>query len=272
MRLGMMRFCASWGTRPTSAVTALLQPSSIAPSKSGVCTRTTSVPASSCGTLALDIGEIAGKILAARLDQRRRAHADQLRLGAVFQIEDRFLEIIGATEHGRHFVHGGGLQRNRLLEVAHEQHHREGRAALAAVKQRHGGIDAEKGKGGAERLRGLQRIDRRRLLNGCDRRHRRVLSTPPCRSRRRRRTSCGDERGNGRRDSSAGIRRLGRGSPPDQMPIGIPRRRLAHLLPDRIVNGQGDAFDQLDHAVIAGIGENALLVDVEPGHLRLQAR
>ena len=134
-----------------------------------------SVP-SSIGAARLDRSHIAGEVLAARLDQRRRADPDQFRLRASLQVEDRLLQMVGAAEDRGDLVHRRGLQRDRLLEVTHEQHQREGRATLAAVEQRHGARDAEIGEGGAERLRGLQRIDRRRLGDWENRSHARPLA------------------------------------------------------------------------------------------------
>ena len=124
----------------------------------------------------LDGGELSAKVLAARLDERSGGDADQLRLGAGLQIEDRLLEVVGAAEDGRDLVHRRRLERDRLLEVADEQDQREGRAALRAVEQRHGALDAEIGEGRAERLRRLQRIDAGGLGDGNDLRHQGLLT------------------------------------------------------------------------------------------------
>ena len=105
-----------------------------------------------------DRGEIGGEVLAARFHQRRGADADQLRVGAGPDVEKSLFEVIGTAEHRRYLVHRRRLDRDGFLEMADEQHQREGRAALAAMEERHGPFDAEKGIGGAKRLRRLQRI------------------------------------------------------------------------------------------------------------------
>src|ERR1035438_5449219 len=52
--------------------------------------------------------------------------------------------------------------------------------------------------------------------------------------------------------------------------LDFPRRRPSYLLPYRIVQSFVDFVNQIDHSVISGVSVVALLVDVEPGHLRFQ--
>ena len=72
------------------------------------------------GALRKDEAEIALEILAARLGQRRRADADQFWIHALLEIEQRFLDMVCATQNGGDLVHRCRLQRDRFLEVTHE--------------------------------------------------------------------------------------------------------------------------------------------------------
>jgi len=84
-----------------------------------------------------DEPEIAVHVVALGFGQAGGGDADDLRLGAVPDIQDGLLDVVHAAEDGGRLVHGGGLERNVFPEMAHEQHQAEGGAALRAVQCRH---------------------------------------------------------------------------------------------------------------------------------------
>ena len=56
--------------------------------------------------------------------------ANQVGLRPFGDVEDSLLHVLQPTEHGGNFAHGGGLQRNGLAEMPHEEHQAERRTAL----------------------------------------------------------------------------------------------------------------------------------------------
>ncbi len=115
--------------------------------------------------------EIALHIVALGLGESGRAHADDGRARLGVDVHHRLLDVLEAAQHGGNLAHGGGLQRNRFLEVAHEQHHAERRAALRAVQDRHGVGQSHEGQRAADGLAHLERVDRAGLLGVAHRGH-----------------------------------------------------------------------------------------------------
>ena len=185
--------------------------------------------------------EVADHVVLAGRGQRRAAQADQLGLGALVDGLDRRLDIVGATENGGDLRHRRGLQRDRLAEMADQHDQGKGGAALAAMEQRQGAVDAEKGQRRAGRRADRQRVDRRRLARHDNR---------------------GFDPRVGRVPGGGGRGGVGRAAGP--------RRRAADFRPYRVVQAEVDAAHQLDHAVIAGKGVMPLLIDVDPGDLGLE--
>ena len=133
--------------------------------------------------LGADQLDIAIHVVTLGLGHAGGTDADNLRLGAIEDIEHRLFDIFQPAEHGRHLAHGRGLQRNGFLEVAHEQHQAKRGAALRAVQQRHAAPQPHEGERAADRLAHLQRIDRAGLFGGNELRHVVILTRPPPGSR-----------------------------------------------------------------------------------------
>ena len=69
-----------------------------------------------------------------------RADRDDIRLGAIGDIDHGLLDVVLAAQDGGRLVHGGRLQGNRFAEVAHEQYQAERCTALRTVHERHAAI------------------------------------------------------------------------------------------------------------------------------------
>ncbi len=85
--------------------------------------------------------------------------------------------VLVRAHHGGDLIHRGGLQRDGLAKVAHEVHLAEGGTTLRAVHHRDRAMDAEEGQRRADRLAGLERIHRERLVAFQDFGH--VMLLPP---------------------------------------------------------------------------------------------
>ena len=81
--------------------------------------------------------DVALDVIALGFGDAGRADADDLRLGALVDVENCLFDILVTAEHGRDFAHRRGLQRHGFLEMPHEQGQPERGAALRAVQQRH---------------------------------------------------------------------------------------------------------------------------------------
>ncbi len=79
--------------------------------------------------------------------------------GALADVEQRRLYVLVAPHDGGDLVHGRGLQRDRFLEVAHQQHQAERGAALRSVHHRHAGVQPQEGEARTQRLAHLERVD-----------------------------------------------------------------------------------------------------------------
>ena len=68
--------------------------------------------------------------------------ADDIRIALVAQGTQAFDHVFIGVHHRGDVIHGGGLQRDGLAEVAHEENLAEGGAALRAVHHRDGPAQA----------------------------------------------------------------------------------------------------------------------------------
>jgi hypothetical protein len=110
-------------------------------------------------------------------------NTDQRRRALFTEHAQTFDDVLVGTHDRRHLVHRRRLQRDRFAKVAHQKHLAKGRAALRSVQHRDRTAQAEKGEGGADRLAGLERIDRQRLGAAKDFSHGSLPRPPPsCRS------------------------------------------------------------------------------------------
>ena len=85
-----------------------------------------------------ELAQAAANVGALRFRKAGRQQADDVRLALVAQRAQRFDDVLVGAHDARHLIHRRRLQRNRLAEMAHEEHLAEGRAALRAMHQRHG--------------------------------------------------------------------------------------------------------------------------------------
>jgi hypothetical protein len=102
-------------------------------------------------------------VAALGLGEPGRRQPDQLRRVLLAEHAQTLDDVLVGTHDARHLIHCRRLQRDRFAEMAHQEYLAEGRAALRAVQHRNRPAQAEEGERGADRLAGLERIDRQRL-------------------------------------------------------------------------------------------------------------
>ena len=97
------------------------------------------------------------------LGQSGGGNPDQVRCVLLAQHAQPFHHVVLGPHDGAHLIHGRGLERDGLAEVAHEEDLAEGGAALGAVQHRDGAAKAEERQGRPDGGAGLERADREGL-------------------------------------------------------------------------------------------------------------
>ncbi|OWK20886.1 hypothetical protein AJ88_25155 [Mesorhizobium amorphae CCBAU 01583] len=115
------------------------------------------------GIFVLGVLDEAVQVVANDLRHTSGRHSDHLRVVELVGVGEPIDHVLQATKYRRILGHRGGNRRSRLLEMARQVRAVIGHAALAAVDEGHGALEARGSEYRAERLAGLGGVHDKRF-------------------------------------------------------------------------------------------------------------